>query len=305
MKARRRQGGFALIAVLWVLVLASALAVELHGTVRADQRAVANARAEARARWAARGGLAVLAERLRERLANPSPSGAFAVTDPLLIPAVEYRLEGVAVRATAHDARARVQLNLAPEADLATLFSAAGVEPGRAGALAARVAQWRAAHAPPALAPDSSGRRLRPPPGAFAQVSELRRVPGVTQAEYERLAPLLSVAGDGMVNVNTAPAAVLRTLPGIDAEGALALVARRRAGPLLSQYEVLGALPTASRLAVQDRFAELQTRAAYLPRAAEVEVSAAPDGSPLRAHIRAVAVLAGRELAALVGVVER
>ena len=291
--------------MLWVLVLASALAVELHGTVRADQRAVANARDAARARWAARGGLAVLAERLREQLAKPSTAGAFAATDPLLIPAVEYRLEGIAVRATAHDARSRVQLNLAPEAELHTLFAAAGVEPGRAGALAAQIVRWRAAHAVPAIAADSSGRRLRPIPGAFAQVAELRRVPGVTPAEYARVAPLLSVVGDGMINVNTAPAAVLRTLPGIDAEGALALVARRKAGPMLSPYELLGALPRASQLAAQDRLPELRERAAYLPRAAEVEVTAAPDGSPLRARLRAVAVLAGRERAAIVAVTER
>lgn len=291
--------------MLWVLVLASALAVELHGTVRADQRAVANARADARARWAARGGLAVLAERLRQQLAKPSVAGAFAATDPLLIPAVEYRLEGVAVRATAHDARARVQLNLAPQADLHTLFAAAGVEPGRAGELAAQVVRWRAAHAPPAVAPDSSGRRLRPLPGSFARVADLRRVPGVTQAEYARVAPLLSVAGDGAVNVNTAPAAVLRTLPGVDAEGALALVARRRAGPLLSPYELLEALPRASRPAAQDRLPELRERAAYLPRAAEVEVIAAPYGSHVRARLRAVAVLAGRERAAIVAVTER
>ena len=302
--ARGRQG-FALIAVLWVLVLASALAVELHGTVRADQRAVANARAAARARWAARGGLAVLAERLREQLAKPSAAGAFAATEPLLIPAVEYRLAGVAVRATAHDARARVQLNLAPEADLLTLFAAAGVEPGRAGALAAQVARWRAAHAPPALTPDSSGRRLRPIPGAFATVADLRRVPGITHAEYARVAPLLSVAGDGMINVNTAPAAVLRTLPGIDERAALALVARRKAGPMLSPFELLGALPPASRFTAQGRLTELRERAAFLPRAAEVEVVAAPDGSPLRARLRAVAVLAGRKRAAIVAVTER
>lgn len=291
--------------MLWVLVLASALAVELHGTVRADQRAVANARAGARARWAARGGLAVLAERLREQLAKPTAAGAFAATDPLLVPAVEYRLEGIAVRATAYDARSRVQLNLAPEADLLTLFAAAGVEPGRAGALAAQVVRWRAAHARPPLAPDSSGRRLRPVPGAFAQVADLREVPGVTHAEYARLAPLLSVAGDGMINVNTAPAAVLRTLPGIDAEGAQALVARRKMGPMLSPYELLGALPRASQFAAQGRLAELNERAAYLPRAAEVEVVAAPDGSPVRARLHAIAVLAGRERAAIVAVTER
>jgi hypothetical protein len=70
-------------------------------------------------------------------------------------------------------------------------------------------------------------------------------------------------------------------------------------------YELLGALPRASQLAAQDRLAELRERAAYLPRAAEVEVTAAPDGSPLRARLRAVAVLAGRERAAIVAVTER
>jgi general secretion pathway protein K len=304
MTVRGRQG-FALIAVLWVLVLASALAVELHGTVRTDQRAVANARAAARARWAARGALATLSERLRARLALSSAAGAFAATDPLLVPAVEYRLEGVDVRATVYDARARVQLNLASRADLHALFAAAGVEYGRAGALADRVVAWRSTHAPPALPPDSSGRRLRPLPGAFADVAELRAIDGVPPAEYERVAPYLTVAGDGRINVNTAPEPVLLTLPGIGREAARALVARRRAGPILSPYELLGAIPREWQFGAQERLPELNERVSYVPRDAEVRVTAKAHGSPITARIRAVAVFSGGKKAALVAVVER
>ena len=129
-RADRR--GFALVAVLWILVLGSALALEVHAGVRADQRAAANARAEARARWAARGALARAEDALRHRLASQSAAGAPPGTEALLVPALRYRLEEVEIQARVIDARSRVQLNLAGVDALREVFAAAGIPPGRA-----------------------------------------------------------------------------------------------------------------------------------------------------------------------------
>ena len=94
-------------------------------------------------------------------------------------------MDGVKVVATATDARARLNLNRAAPEELRALFAALGWEPGRAGSRAAAVARWRAAHLPPVeAAPDTTRIRLRPPPGAFAAVEDLRAVPGMTEAEY-------------------------------------------------------------------------------------------------------------------------
>ncbi len=305
MPSERR--GFALLAVLWALVITASLAAELHVGVRGDQRIAANARAEARLRWAARGGLAVALESLRARLAAASATGALVTTDTLIVPPQETELDAVRVRATVVDARAKLQLNLADFDELAALFAALGYGDGDARTLAAAVARWRAEHLPPyeALPPDSSGTRLRPPRGAFAAVEELRTVPGVSAAAYASAAPYLTVDSDGRINLNTAPAPVLRTLPGIGAAGAERVVERRKRSPFLSPYEVVDALPRDERKRAQAGLAELIARTAFVPREAEVRVVARTAGSPLAARARAVAVMPGGPRLPVVSVVER
>src|SRR5690606_19436064 len=50
--------GFALLATLWLIVVLGGVAADFQTGARADVRIAANARAAARARWAAHGGLA-------------------------------------------------------------------------------------------------------------------------------------------------------------------------------------------------------------------------------------------------------
>lgn len=304
---RTGRDGYALLAVLWLLVLASALAAELHAALRADRHVTANVQAEARARWAARAGLARTVEALRSRLAVTAPGGTgLGVTDTLLLPVLEMDVDGVKVVATATDARARLNLNLAAPEELRALFAALGWEPGRAASRAAAVARWRAAHLPPVeAAPDTTRIRLRPPPGAFAAVEDLRSVPGMTEAEYLAAAPYLTVVSDGRINLNTAPEPVLRTLPGMDARVAAALVERRRRAPLSTAYEAAAALPKDARRQAEEVVAGIVARGEFAPREAEVRVVAAPPGAAVRARVRAVAVMTGGTRLPVVQVVER
>ena len=297
------------MAVLWALVLTAALAAELHVGVRADQRVTANARASARARWAARAGLARVSEALRSRLAVSSATGALVLSDidTLVVPVQDFELDRVRVCATAVDARSKLNLNTATGDELRALFAAVGYTPEDAARLALAVERWRTAHLPAfeAAPADSAGERIRPPRGAFAAVEELRGVPGVSRAAYTSAAPHLTVASDGRINLNTAPVPVLRTLPGIDDEGARALVERRRGSPFLSPYEVVEALPRAVREAAQVRLEELIARTAFVPREAEVRVVARQPGTAIGSTIRAVAVMPGGPRVPILGVVER
>ncbi|MBW3570966.1 MAG: general secretion pathway protein GspK [Gemmatimonadetes bacterium] len=299
--------GFVLVAVLWVIVLGSALALEVHAGVRADQRAAANARASARAKWAARGGLARAEDALRAKLAAQSATGAAPAADTLLAPALAARLEEVAVTARVTDARARVQLNLAGEGALREVFAAAGIAPERAREMAAAIVRWRLAHAPafvPAAADSAQTLRL-PPRGAFASVQALREVPGIGFAEYARAAPYLTVASDGRINLNSAPVPVLRTLPGIGPDAAEAVARRRATAPFLSPYEVSAALPRHERSRLAGEMAAFLAAVAFSPAQAELVAEAAPEGSPVRARIRAVAAMGGAGKYVLVNVVER
>jgi general secretion pathway protein K len=300
--------GFALVAVLWILVLGSAVALEVHAGVRADQRAAANARSEARARWAARGALARAEDALRRKLASQSAAGAPPGTDTLLVPALRYRLEEVVVQAWVVDARARVQLNLAGADALRELFVAAGVAPERAREMAGAIVRWRLANAPPfvpGVRADSAGEVLAlPPRGAFGSVEGLRNVPGIG-AEYARVAPYLTVASDGRINLNTAPVPVLRTLPGMSPDAAEAVVRRRRTAPFLGPFEVADALPRHARGRLQEEMAGFLAGVAFAPAQAEMMADAAPEGSPVRARIRAVAAMGGAGRYVIVNVVER
>jgi len=299
--------GFALIAVLWALVLAAALAAELHAGARGDRRGAIAARAGARARWAARGGLAHAQDALRAKLGSQSATGTLPPMDTLVVPAEELDFDGVTVRVTVVDARARLQLNLAGAGELRALFAAAGVPSEQAHALAAEVVRWRVEHGPriEARPADTLAASLRPPPGAFRSVDVLREVRGVTPAVYAAVAPYLTVASDGHVNLNTAPPAVLLTLPGFDPAAVAAVVARRRAAPFLTPWEIAPALPPGARERVQDRMGELIPRLAFTPREAEVRVTAAEPGRVVRATVTAVAVLAGGRQAPVSAVVER
>ncbi len=307
-RADRR--GFALVAVLWVLVLGSALALEVHAGVRADQRAAANVRAEARARWAARGALARAEDALRHRLASQSAAGAPPGTDTLLVPALRYRLEEVEIQARVIDARSRAQLNLAGVDALGEVFAGAGIPAGRAREMAAAIVRWRLANAPP-FAPAVADSAVQadvlalPPRGAFGAVEGLRMVPGIGGDEYARVAPYLTVASDGRINLNTAPVPVLRTLPGMGPDAAAAVVRRRRAAPFLSAYEVAEALPRHARGGLQDEMAAFLAAVAFVPAQAEMVADAAPAGSPVRVRIRAVAAMGGAGKYVIVNVVER
>lgn len=295
------------MAVLWALVLTAALAAELHTGVRADQRVTANARASARARWAARAGFARMSEALRSKLAVSAATGALVLRDTLVVPAQEFEVDRVHVRATVVDARSKLSLNTATPDELRALFAAVGYGPEDAARLALAVDRWRSEHLPafenaPA---DSLRERFRPPRGAFASVEELQGVPGVSRAAYASASPHLTVSSDGRINLNTAPVPVLLTLPGIEDEGARALVERRRESPFLSPYEVLGALPRFRREEAQARLPELIARTAFVPREAEVRVTARQPGTAVGSTIRAVAVMPGGPRVPILGVVER
>lgn len=300
--------GFALVAVLWVLVVAGALAAEVHAGVRADQRVAANARAEARARWAARGAVAEAVEALRARLAEDAAGGTGLVsTDTLLVPPVGLELDGVVATAVATDARARLDLNRATPGELAALWRALGWDARRADALAEAVARWRAERLPPFLAApvDTLRPPIRPAAGPFAAVEALRGVPGVAEDEYGAAEPYLTVASDGRINLNTAALPVLATLPGVDPRAAEAIAGLRERAPLSTIYDLADALPAGSREALQDRLAELIPRAAFVPREVEIRAVGRAPGSPVEVRIRAVAVMAGGTRLPVVRVAER
>ncbi|MDD5707384.1 MAG: type II secretion system protein GspK [Kiritimatiellae bacterium] len=118
------------------------------------------------------------------------------------------------------DEAGKVPLNAAGAAWLAVLLQECAIVPAETAAgLAARVVDWRddddLAGNGKLTEEAAYGTRDRPwasPNRPFACVEELADVPGMTAEIVEPILPLVTVAGAGTVNLNTASEAVLRAL---------------------------------------------------------------------------------------------
>ncbi|MDH3291129.1 MAG: general secretion pathway protein GspK [Gemmatimonadota bacterium] len=306
----RRANGFALVAVLWILVVMGVVGVTFHVGARADRRAVANARTESRSRWAGRAGLALALRQIDNMLHQSGAAFGLQASGDTVLPPIEFSLEGVTVSALVLDARARVNLNLASDRQLTRLAEAVGLSSAAATALAASVLDWRDAdglrRTDGAEARDYAGLRppSRPKNAPFYSVEELHTVWGVNPPDYARIAPLVTVVGDGRVNVNAAPRTVLVTVPGIDDAAAAAIVARRRAGPFRNVFELLQSLPRQSREQVERDVGTFVDRVAFGPRVVEIVVTTRAQGSLLSSRLHAVVELAGGSAWRVVRVVQ-
>ena len=306
-RQRGRRQGFALVTALWALVIVGVLALEFAAVGQAGRQAALNVRSSARARWAARAGLA----RSLDVVDRALRANAFAPAGDTLLGPLRYAVDGVPVVAVVLDARGRVQLNLAQSAELRALFEALDVPAAEADRLSDAVLDWRDAdqlHRPRgAERGDYVARRSAPLPkdAPFERVEELRTVLGVSDALYRRVSPYLTVAGDGRVNVNSASVPVLLTLPGLDPGVAGIVVARRSRAPYRNLFELLGSLPQHVRARMQARMGALADRVAFTPREVEVVVGAAPGAGGAGARLTATLRLSGGSGHTLLRSIER
>jgi general secretion pathway protein K len=202
--------GFALVLVLWGLLLLAALGANFLLEARAT-RILATSKAQAsRAR--------LLADAAINR-------AIIALLEPR--DALQLRLDGSTqfIRLFDRDIELRVEseagkvdLNAAPPSLLAALFRSQDVAPDSAELLAARVVAWRTPSVGnarrEATAPyRDSGRSYGPRFGPFRSLGELRLVLGMTASLQGALAPLVTVwSGDGAIDRGVASGSVLRAL---------------------------------------------------------------------------------------------
>jgi general secretion pathway protein K len=303
--------GFALITVLWVLSILAVLAAEFAAAARTTRIAAGNARTDVRAIWAARAGFARATELLDRKVARNMAGYDLAARGDTALPEIAYELDGATVRAFALDARARVNVNRADAPTLARLFVVAGLSSPIADSLADAILDWRDGDdfRRPRGAESAQYRTLRPsvlPRNApIADVEELRAVWGMSPERYARVARYLTVAGDGRIGVNSASAAALQTLPGMDEAGAAAIVLRRARAPFRGIFDLLPALPAPTRSRVQENLALAADRMAFSPRELELHVEGAIPEANAHAEIRATVVLAGASSVRIRHVVER
>jgi general secretion pathway protein K len=224
---RSANGGFVLVAVLWMVAALATLAsiYSVYATNAAAGLHVSDDRLQAE--LSIRAGVELAACQV---LGFPEPArpthGRFAVTVGRSRVAVEYRAE-----------TARIDLNAAPKDLLVGLFRAVGARDSAAQAYAERVIGWRTRVEPNADNPEqrayaSAGLAYRPRQAPFEDTLELALVLGLPQPLVERALRLVTVfSGRARVDVVSADPMTLAALPGMTPDVLHAVLTARAKTP--------------------------------------------------------------------------
>jgi hypothetical protein len=198
------------------------------------------------------------------------------------------------------DAAARVSLNDGTEEELRNLFLGLGATAREADVAAQSILDWRDAdglHRPRGAEWADHYASLDggvvPRNGRFQSVEEARSVHGLSDL-YERAAPYLTVVGNGQINVNSAPAPVLRTIAGFSDETVAHILARQVTGDLIAGLpELADDLSEPSRELLWRQAALLTARITFTPRTLEIRSVGWHESNPVRSVIEASAVRSG------------
>ena len=212
----KRSRGFALIIVLWALVLAALIGTQVTALGRRDTHIAANLRAAAMTEAGADGAVNEAIFRMMRNEAGWDPDGT-----PHLI---TVGLVNVTVVVT--DEADKINLNSASAGLLAALFTILGTDETSAASTAAAVIAWRGDDDDSTVVTESwkqryiaAGLDYVPPFEAFQSVDELALVLGMNADLYPLVAPHLTIYGSSDVNSSTTDpvvASAIRAAPGND-----------------------------------------------------------------------------------------
>ena len=244
LRARRQNdGGFIIVAVLWILAalatLASIIAVYVINAATAFTLHDERLQAETMARAA----LELTVYQVNLDAQSPPSRGSFA-----------FRIGNATVAADFAAETARIDLNAAPKELLSGLFAGLGAPRASADFYADRIIGWRGPPGPGM--PDESsyyraaGLVYSPRAAPFQHIAELGLVLGIPELLVERAMPFLTVySAQAGINPMTAAPQVLAALPGMDPSRLDAVLTERAGGPRNAQ-RVLAVLGAAQALTV-------------------------------------------------------
>src|SRR5437764_2406531 len=235
--------GVALMVVLWLIVVLGAIAVGVAALVRGEADVTRNLRTRAVARYGAESGIVAATWRLKELLrAARTPRDqalVFRRLDRVLEDVQQETLGATQFQVTVADLNARIDLNAADEPTLLAFFRQF-VNARAAESLVNALEDWKDAdddprpHGGEAADYARAGSPFRPSNPRLQRLDELTRIRGFSDSLADRTAPFVTVQGDGRVNLNTAPVAVLASLPGFDPAAAADLSAQREHGAVFT-----------------------------------------------------------------------
>ena len=263
----RNRRGVALILVLSLLVVLGFVAFDVAARARAEGNMLIDVKARAAGRYAAESGI-LMARTAVQRWVDSTPlpperAELFAHMGALTESLTHIRVGAAELDAAVLDLNARIDLNRASLGTLEGLFGQF-ISRDRAKIVAEGI--------------------KREPVSRFA---ELARVPGADDSLALAVAPYVTIWSDGLVDINTAPEAVLASLPGIGRAIAQRIVSRREAGEIFTSSDTFR--PTSAGPASAEGFPSLTvapTRVMLVSRGWQ-------PGSPITHEIQAVYVIVG------------
>jgi general secretion pathway protein K len=269
-----------LVTVLWTISLLSALAMAASVTFRGFAGVMAVERDRVQGEALLTAGLETAAGIIN--VSGDSPLAGLETT---------ITVGTGAVRARLNDEGGRIDIGKAPVELLASMLRSVGAPEAAAGNVARRiVARRNPGHV---AGPDSPDRVANVPPGmsatgqAFADIGQLRAIPGMAPDWIAAIAPLTTVFGDQTINPLTAPPGVIAALPGVDGQRAAAFLKARQSFPSDADRLVRILAPAQQYLAVKpQRVASVDLTAAlasgYAAAAHAVIVVLPQDSQPYR-----------------------
>jgi general secretion pathway protein K len=235
---QRRQDGMALIVVLWLVVLLSIMAAGHSRNVHTDITLAARQVESAKARALAEAGINHV---ILEMLA--AESDRKLRTDGSLF---RVRIGQDDVTVAVRDATGFVDLNAANAETLDALLKACSVTETARRNLVDAILDWRdkddLSHLNGVEDDDyvASGVAWTSRDGAYESIDELKYLPGMSQALYDRLAPYVTVYSDrGGLNLENAPPALVAAFTGKEVPAVEPGYADRNArGPRNGTYHI-------------------------------------------------------------------
>jgi general secretion pathway protein K len=225
MACKHSERGYALILVLWSLMLLSLIAAMLISQNRISSRLEANAwrqlQAEVTADAATVRGILMLFDPQTHRA-----GGLYGAATP-------FQFEGAAVEIAIQDEFGKIDINAASIDLLRALLVAADYSPADADVTANRIVEWRDANSSrPMGAIEQEYRRAglsyAPRGLPFQSKNELKLVLGMTDESFEKLGPAITVySQSGAIDPSKAPEIVLRAAPSLSSADVNNILATR------------------------------------------------------------------------------
>lgn len=224
-RGERRDQGFIIVAVLWILAALATLSLIYSLYVREAALNFASHDERLQTEALAESGVELAAYQLTKEPNKQPLLGSFQFRQGRAVVAVKFRSEN-----------SLIDLNFAPKEVLAGFFTGIGAQPDDALAFADRIIAWRTPLRPgdndsEAALYAAAGKAYGPRHGPFEDPNELGMVAGIPEDLVDHVLPYFTVySGKPAINVLAAPPSVLAALPGLTPDRLQAVLDLRSSG---------------------------------------------------------------------------